>query len=894
MARVDESAQRCWRWRMQSNLTQAAALLDAVGGDETLAARVHALTQRPEHRGQELLLARLATASALPGAARQQQLAVMRRLVNDHATHRSLGTATPVSTSATPMRVPMRVQSLVRGWSEQLAPRVAVALQSAGQAIPVDGMLIHALPQLFARGSRVLLLPDVQSPRLSDATQARSALTGSRLEDFNALRDDGQLLLARSLLLLAIDSLRRGSFSMTEFGQAFDAVVLEAQSWGLHAADATSQTAIESSEPQMTLPRLETGPADSHSLLRKAKEDGPSHQYPFPTALPQELRLSTRQQYFSRSLTPLIDYLRERPGQRMAIEIRATDPSRAAQVVGKGFLLSDPGGRVYFVGTDGKPMQVKRLDALPGMHTKGLGPGEGIEFVVSTRPEEVQVFDNVAFAQAAASPGKGSQLLSPTRFASFLGAINSQHPHEEGRDLNCERCAITTAVWLNADPASATGIQENQPGTPAAFPGLVEEAFGANFRPASLEQISQSLLAAGPGAHGIVWLTFWDRAPHFLNAAVYRDEVSGTNRLVLIDAQTGVARAVSADDLRNPARLLRSVVHEQVMLRARSMMRDDVGRQLHSDFQAGRLDAVDEQMRQVDVNFMRVDGRAYRPPKSPAELRNEVRESGNAAAASARATNLAALRTVPQEAVLKLAEGLVAQSNTRAFVRHQIEQGLSFEHVVFALMSPEHESYGIDHQTSAFQTGWYRGQDLDRPAPWLRPLEPSVDTPGVAPSAASRQVDGFLIGGANSSAKLARLSHIDGFALSATLRQQLVADNDVVRDADLTHQRLAEPVKIARAMATDHAFRVFHLNGRRYMAATAYLPKADQSPFNRPDPFDPHNVFSYRKIVVVDLDSAQSLSFSELLPPLIEAYGVYATPLHGRVEPNELRAFFGL
>jgi hypothetical protein len=88
-------------WLAQSHLTQATRIQQALNGDESKAARVHALAQRlPEYRGHELLLARLLAtherASALgPRAGAAQLRAVIDELRSLAGEHAALKSRTP-------------------------------------------------------------------------------------------------------------------------------------------------------------------------------------------------------------------------------------------------------------------------------------------------------------------------------------------------------------------------------------------------------------------------------------------------------------------------------------------------------------------------------------------------------------------------------------------------------------------------------------------------------------------------------------------------------------------------------------------------------------------------------------------------------------------------------
>jgi Papain fold toxin 1, glutamine deamidase len=584
---------------------------------------------------------------------------------------------------------------------------------------------------------------------------------------------------------------------------------------------------------------------------------------PFPLMLPKELQLDPRHEYVARQWDTLVSYLQSRPGQRLAVGAGSH----------QGFLYSDPAGQVFFAaGNGGAPMRAERFDALP-LAAAMRGTGSPMAFVVSAREQDTRRFDGRAFAHAALGQS-AARLLSPEGFATFLSTINRNQHGEDGRDNNCERCAISTALWLDGKPAAATRTHEGQPAAPLADPQFLERAFGSSFRPATLAQISKALLAAGPGAHGIVWLTFWDQHVHFFNAAVYRDSVSGQNRLMLIDGSVGLAHAVSEADLSNPDRLLRTVVQEQLRLRANSIARTEIGEQLRSDFSAGRLDAVDRRLRDVSINFMRVDGHAFAPPKSPAELRNEAPSPPASAFGGVREANLAALSAIPLDAVSALVERLSGGEDFAKHARHHIDNGRPLENFLVALMSPTFETYGLSRLAAAIQRGWFEKAELDRPTLQVQPLTPTAASLEISTTQRTRDAGNV--------------------ELEPSLQQRRVADNETVLRSGATHQALAEPLKIVRAMALDHPYRVFHLNGRRYMAGALYQDTAERSPFNRPDPFDARNRFSHLKVAVVDLDSAQVLSFSGLLPDLVAEHGLYETTLQGRLAPRQLQSFFGM
>lgn len=117
---------------------------------------------------------------------------------------------------------------------------------------------------------------------------------------------------------------------------------------------------------------------------------------------------------------------------------------------------------------------------------KGLGrTGRGIEPVrVPTRMPQT--------SQTWRSPGNG--VVVAAKEAGSIRNVNAI-----GGKINCVNCSIATDATLADRPASALG------GGPFRV-DVLEKTFGARFgAPSPIESVSEVLLAAGPGARGIVF-----------------------------------------------------------------------------------------------------------------------------------------------------------------------------------------------------------------------------------------------------------------------------------------------------------------------------------------------------------------------------------------------------
>jgi hypothetical protein len=194
---------------------------------------------------------------------------------------------------------------------------------------------------------------------------------------------------------------------------------------------------------------------------------------------------------------------------------------------------------------------------------------------------------------------------------------------------------------------------------------------------------------------------------------------------------------------------------------------------------------------------------------------------------------------------------------------------------------------------------------------------------------------GFVIGGKNSTALIARLTEINGRTIAdlewdmrpgkvagplgkdnferswegflgndEKLLDIMAADNVyVVDELGLTHQELARHMRVAESVAGKNMFKnaseeklganerpfyttVFRYHGREYKAGMICYKGIQESPFR-------DDTGAACDVIVINLDNGKQIEFSQLVPHMIERYGFYegkGTPY--RVEPAAILEVF--
>ena len=180
------------------------------------------------------------------------------------------------------------------------------------------------------------------------------------------------------------------------------------------------------------------------------------------------------------------------------------------------------------------------------------------------------------------------------------------------------------------------------------------------------------------------------------------------------------------------------------------------------------------------------------------------------------------------------------------------------------------------------------------------------ETFGVTPVAESKEKTGFVIAGKNATESLARLTEIHGRKIAALERDMrpgakaragflgdkeklldiLVEDNRTVVDKlGRSHTELALPLRILGTYAQEKATKEpieFVYRGRRFQARAELAKARIESPFA-------DDLSTNVSVTLWNLDNGKSLTYSMMVPHLIERYGFYEG--HGtsyRVEPGDI------
>jgi hypothetical protein len=180
------------------------------------------------------------------------------------------------------------------------------------------------------------------------------------------------------------------------------------------------------------------------------------------------------------------------------------------------------------------------------------------------------------------------------------------------------------------------------------------------------------------------------------------------------------------------------------------------------------------------------------------------------------------------------------------------------------------------------------------------------ETFGVTPVAESTEQSGFVIAGKNPTESLAKLTEIHGRKIAALefdmrpgakaragflgdkekLLDVLVEDNRTVVDKlGRSHTELALPLLILGTYAQEKATKEpieFVYRGHRFQARAEIAKARIESPFE-------DDLSTNVSVTLWNLDNGKSLTYSMMVPHLIERYGFYEG--HGtsyRVEPSDI------
>jgi hypothetical protein len=180
------------------------------------------------------------------------------------------------------------------------------------------------------------------------------------------------------------------------------------------------------------------------------------------------------------------------------------------------------------------------------------------------------------------------------------------------------------------------------------------------------------------------------------------------------------------------------------------------------------------------------------------------------------------------------------------------------------------------------------------------------ETFGVTPFPESTEKNGFVTAGKNATESLAKLTAIRGQSIKGLeyfmrpgsmaragflgekekLLDVLVEDNRTVVDKlGKTHAELAVPLRILGAYAQEKGTKEpieFVYRGRRFQARAEVAKAYIDSPFN-------DQLATNVSVTLWNLDNGKSLTYSMMVPHLIERYGFYEG--HGtsyRVEPSDI------
>ena len=180
------------------------------------------------------------------------------------------------------------------------------------------------------------------------------------------------------------------------------------------------------------------------------------------------------------------------------------------------------------------------------------------------------------------------------------------------------------------------------------------------------------------------------------------------------------------------------------------------------------------------------------------------------------------------------------------------------------------------------------------------------ETFGVTPVAESKEKTGFVVAGKNSTDSLARLTEIHGRKIAALERDMrpgalaragflgdkeklldvLALDNRTVVDKlGRSHTELALPLRILGTYVQEKATKEpieFVYRGHRFQARAEVAKAHIQSPFEE-------DLSTNVSVTLWNLDNGKSLTYSMMVPHLIERYGFYeGHDTSYRVEPGDI------
>ncbi len=200
--------------------------------------------------------------------------------------------------------------------------------------------------------------------------------------------------------------------------------------------------------------------------------------------------------------------------------------------------------------------------------------------------------------------------------------------------------------------------------------------------------------------------------------------------------------------------------------------------------------------------------------------------------------------------------------------------------------------------------GGIAAQDQNKLADYTK-VDPK--TLGIEPCPVEKdEKTGFLVGGKNETARIAKLPSIAGRTIKQlekdmrpgvlsrlgflgkdeSLLEILAADNRfVVETKGLTHQELGKHLHIVGAIAVKHAQDnpyEFLYHGKRFKATAKTFPNFVESPFD-------DGTRANAAVNLWNVASGKTIAFSTLVPHIVERYGFYeGKGTTYRVEPQAI------
>lgn len=166
-----------------------------------------------------------------------------------------------------------------------------------------------------------------------------------------------------------------------------------------------------------------------------------------------------------------------------------------------------------------------------------------------------------------------------------------------------------------------------------------------------------------------------------------------------------------------------------------------------------------------------------------------------------------------------------------------------------------------------------------------------VNSTGIIRGLKGKQISGIPIAELEKRMRPGDFSNAGFLGKEESLIDVLAKDNDWVLAHGLTHQQLAEILHRFRALSLlklDGEGKEIEFRGQKYEVRSASCLGVQSSPF-------PDGDNTNLTVAVNNLSKGQSLSFSGLLPFLIERYGFYeGEGTSYRVSPQAIAEMFGL